>query len=57
METKLSFVEQESMGNNKIRYICDPRLEINAMTNSGRRPFLYAPHDSQHPKENFVLGA
>ena len=56
METKLPFVEQESMGNTAIRYICDQRLEINDRANSGRRPFLYAPTIPSPRKENFVLG-
>ena len=43
METKLPFVEQESMGVPKIRYINDPRLEINSRANSRRRPFLFVP--------------
>ena len=45
METKLSFVEQKVVGNTnatKIRYICDPRLEINPRTDSRRHPFLFA---------------
>ena len=34
METRLSFVEQKD----KIRYICDPRLEINERADSRRHP-------------------
>ena len=46
METKLSFLEQKDVsvdGGAEIRYICDPRLEINSRTDSRRRPFLFVP--------------
>ena len=39
METKLTFVEQKD----KIRYICDPRAEINERTSSRRHPLLTVP--------------
>ena len=46
VETKLSFAEHKDVsveGDTKIRYICDPRLEINSRTDSRRHPFLFAP--------------
>ena len=45
METKLSFVEQKDVGGTgaKIRYICDPRVEINSRADSRRHPFLFVP--------------
>ena len=46
METELSFVEQKAVGDinaKKVRYICDPRVEINSRTDSRRHPFLYVP--------------
>ena len=39
MVTRLSLVEQKD----KIRYICDPRLEINERTDSRRHPLLIVP--------------
>ena len=39
METKLTFVEQKD----KLRYICDPRAEINERTSSRRHPLLIVP--------------
>ena len=39
MDTRLSFVEKKD----KIRYICDPRLEANERTDSKRHPLLAVP--------------
>ena len=46
METKLTFAEQKDPikeSGVKIRYICDPRLNINSSTHSRRHPLLSVP--------------